>query len=68
MCQVNATFSIRRHGDLEKVQAALLALPTVQDVVVTDQKFSLSFNHHNLSEDNLTQIIEAHGFQLENIS
>ena len=68
MCQVNAKFNIVKHGDSAKVQTALQAIPTVQDVVVSEQSLSLSFNHHNLSEDTLSQIIEAHGFELEAVS
>lgn len=65
MCQVSAKFAITKQGNVDAMQASLLAMETVQDVTVAQNVLLVSFNHHKHTEDSIANVIKAHGFELE---
>ena len=64
MCQINATFTLDNTGDLGQVKQSLEAMETVNDVRITGNVVSLSFNHHKYTERELARAIETYGFKV----
>ena len=64
MCQINAKFTLDNTGDLGQVKQSLEAMETVNDVRITGNVVSLSFNHHKYTERELARAIETSGFKV----
>jgi hypothetical protein len=67
MCQINAKFTLAQMGDISQVKQSLEAMETVNDVNISDNVLSLSFNHHKYTERELARDIETHGFKVQSV-
>jgi hypothetical protein len=64
MCQIIATFTLSKMGDVDQLQQSLQNMDTVNDITISNNILSLSFNHHTYTEFEITRVIQSHGFEV----